>query len=212
MAGRTREFAIPNDLPKLLALGGARKVRWSRKSIERRLASLDADIEKNFIPDAHGHERQIDGRTCWECVPVPDELADHMETLRDAMAMVRRKLADENREAASDQMDGIEALVRDMCDRVNQPIIKRGLSFSGKPTVRASAQRKRDGNATKARLVAKACDLLACGKGLHKSGRVNVSELARLCRESALHLGQRRARGILGEARIEGKLAIRPTK
>lgn len=187
---KTRTFSLPGDLDKLGGIVQANnpdKVRWTQTAMERQLAVYEAGA-------------------------LPDEMAEHMQDLRKACAWVRKFIATGDIEGAARRMEGVETLARDMQNRMNKPYIERGVSFSDKPTGNASAQRRRDGNATNATLAAKAREVLASGNGFHKSGGVNIAELARQCRESAPHLSQSRVRHILGEAANTGKLAIRPTK
>lgn len=144
ITGEVKIYSLPGDLPRMLASVYIRKGRWTCKTIEKELASLEAFIEHNVVPGAGGRCRgRAGGVTTWEYREVPGALAGHMEDLREALAAVRRYLASEDIDAAAERMSGIEALVQDICDRVNGPLIEHSRASTAKLS-QARAQRNAD--------------------------------------------------------------------
>ncbi len=181
--GEVKIFDLPDDFPQLRALGVVRKGRWTFQAIEKYLANLEAYLEHNIVPGAGERYVGRTGRlTEWEIMRVPDALAGHMETLRKALAMVRRSLASEDLEAAMERTDAIGDLVQNICDRVNRPLIEHSRSFSDKTPEKATEKNVATGT-RHADIVIKSVNSILKNdrerEYRHKSGRINISKLAK---------------------------------
>lgn len=145
-----------------------------------------------------------------ECVTAPDGLAVHMEDLCEGVAVARRALASEGIESVAERMDGIEALVRDMCDRVSRPHAERGQKFSLKGTDAANKERKRLKESRKQQVIGLAQRLLNEGGYRRANNEINRSALAKACevasRVGGGNIGSESARKIVSAAIRRGDL------
>ncbi|MCH7930355.1 MAG: hypothetical protein IIA01_07620, partial [Proteobacteria bacterium] len=111
----TKVYGIPGDLPRLEALGHIRPIRWTARTLARRLDYLDDCIAADVVPDAKGRrERSKDGRTCYLAVAAPPDLSAHMADLAEEVKACRALLDAGDIAAAGARMDRSEALLTDM--------------------------------------------------------------------------------------------------
>lgn len=119
-AGRmtVRAFRLPDDLPRMQALGYARRAPWTAQALDRRLSYLAACIEADVVPDAKGQRAGKDGRKGWRAVPVPPQLRGHMADLATAAQRCRIFIEEGDIQGAGECLGGIEALVRWMNEQI----------------------------------------------------------------------------------------------